>query len=87
MGTSYYGVIENMLDKYKCETKIRPSTCHDVTTGIGTGYHSIVLLIYIPVRATGIMTENKCSKAMTGPIIVQQGYDRPNDIKAEQSNV
>ena len=35
----------------------------------------------------GIMPKDTCSKAMTGPIIAQQGCDRPNDIKAERPNV
>ena len=55
--------------------------------GTGTSYHSIVLRIYRPVHATGIMTKDTCRKATTGPIIAQQGYDRPNDIKAECPNV
>ena len=50
-------------------------------------YHSILLRRYIPVRAMGIIPKDTCRKAMTGPIIVQQGYDRPNDIKAKRSNV
>ena len=33
------------------------------------------------------MPEDTCSKDMTGRIIVQQGCDRPNDIKAERPNV
>ena len=33
------------------------------------------------------MPEDTCSMAMTGPIIVQQVCDRPNDIKAERPNV
>ena len=61
--------------------------CHDITVGTGTRYRSIVLCRYSPVRATGIIPEDTCSKAMTGPIIVQQGFDRQNDIKAERPNV
>ena len=50
-------------------------------------YHSIVLRRYNLVHATGIMPEYTCRKAITGLIIVQQGYDRPNEIKAERPNV
>ena len=53
----------------------------------GKSYHSIVLRRYSSVRATGIITEDTCSKYITGPIIVQQGCDRLNDIKAERTNV
>ena len=55
--------------------------------GTGTSYHSIVLRRYSPVRAMGIMPEDTCRKDMKGLIVVQQGYDRLNDIKAERPNV
>ena len=32
------------------------------------------------------MPKETCRKAMTGPIILQRGYDRPNGIKAECPN-
>ena len=35
----------------------------------------------------GIIPEDTCDKAMAGSIIVQQGCDRMNDIKAERPNV
>ena len=60
---------------------------HDVTVGTGTIYLIIVLCRYIPVLATGIIPKDTCSKAMTDPIIVQQGCDRANDIKAERPNI
>ena len=61
--------------------------CHNVTVGTVMRYHSIVLRRYSPVHATGIMPEDACSKDKTGPIIVKQGCDRPNDIKSERPNV
>ena len=82
LGPSYYGVIGVLVDKYERETKIWPRTCHDVTVGAGTSYHSIVLRRYTQVRATGIMTKDTCRKDMAGPIIVQQGCDGPNVIKS-----
>ena len=54
--------------------------------GTGTSYHIIVLHRYSPVRATGIIPKDTCSKAMTRPVIVQQGCDRPHDIKAKRTN-
>ena len=83
---SYYRVSGTLVDKYKREPNILQSTCHNVTVGKGTIYHSILLCRYIPVRATGIMPEDTFRKVMKGPTIVQQGYDRPNDIKAKQTN-
>ena len=35
----------------------------------------------------GIIHEDTRIKAMAGPIIVQQGCDRPNDKKAKRPNV
>ena len=87
LGPSYYGVSGTLVDKYKREKKIWPSMCQYVTVGTGTSYHGIVLHRYSPVRATGITPEDTCSKAMKIPIIVQQGCNRPNDIKAERPNV
>ena len=55
--------------------------------GTGTSYHSIILHRYSPVRVTGIIPEDTCRKDMPGPVIVKQGCDRPNDIKAKQPNV
>ena len=55
--------------------------------GTGTSYHSIVLRRYSPVHAKWIMPKGTCRKAMGGQIIVQQGYERLNDMKAERTNV
>ena len=35
----------------------------------------------------GIIPRDMYSKAITGPIMVQQGCDRPNDIKSKRPNV
>ena len=61
--------------------------CHNVTVGTGVSYHSIVLRRYNLVRDTGIMPKDTCRKAITGPIIVQQDYGRPINIKAERPNI
>ena len=85
-GPSYYRVSGTLIDKYKRETQIWPRTFHDGTVVTGTRYHSIVLGRYSPVRSKGIMPKDTCRNAMTGPIIAQQGYYRPNDIKSERPN-
>ena len=35
----------------------------------------------------GLMPKDTFTKAITGPIILQQGCDNPNDIKSEKANV
>ena len=74
LGTRHYGVSGNLVYKYECETKIWPSTYHDVAVGTGTSYHIIVLRRYSPVRATKIRPKDMCSKAMKGQIIVLRIY-------------
>ena len=87
LGPNYYGVSRTLVDKYKHETKILPIMCHNITVGTGTSYYIIVIRRYSPVRATGIMPEDTCSKAITGPIVVQQDCDRPNYIKSKRPDV
>ena len=49
--------------------------------GTNTRYHIILLRRYRPVRDTGIMPEDTCSKAMKGHIIVLCRYSSVQDTQ------